>query len=1161
MRTAALVLFCMLGTLSYGQKTFPALLAKMNGQLQAMRITKMRADVTVWGDICETQMTLTFFNPHNRQLSGTLFFPVPVGATVSGYGLDIKGTMMEGVVVDKDRARIIYEKVVRRRVDPGLVEWTKGNVFRTRVFPLPARGSRTISISYLSEIEKGKYRLPFVGKDRIPEFELHLTLLEKPVSRGEITVGGKPLEFRDAELGVTAKIKAKDLLPDKELVIDLKRKSGRQLLVETAPDGNCYFVAVDYPKHPKHPKPTRPPEKIMIFWDASGSRSSSDALRQIQFVKEFFKQIQLQKDSRQTIDVELIVFRHTAEKARQFKVVKSNATELLAALHQIRYDGGTQLGSVSPALAGSDIDLCLVFTDGFSNFGYSTSNRFAVPVHTISSAMAVDSYALRRMSSKSNGQFINLVSLSPKRAVARLLQPRFEYLPDKSTVKHVETYPRIAVAAGQRMIVAGRLDAAEASVPLCYGGNGRLQDKRTVRVSKTSAIKCDLLWRYWAQLKLRDLLIDQERNKEEIKHLGVAHNLVTPYTSFLVLESLSQYLEFNVTPPRSAPELRRKFQEEMARRGRQREETRRKNLDGLAAKWKEMSAWHETHRDGKEYFRKAGVQLEEAKDLVAKRELPSATNGFIAAHEVLQSCSHKNSKLAEQVSKNYRNCLTDAADRLLTWAAMGGSRERSLNYYLRAKYLLDKASLSDTARQKQNRAKIRQIAQGIEICKSQYRSRLDRWMLDAQTLAGRGRKKEAIEMLERILVVDPTQRAAKALLQKHCPEASARRELYLGLLQGKQWAPIRKSNLFRVDTTVMSTIKLNPIDMLLIEPELSEDIEMESRTYACRRAGGSYGGRAGVDTRDEESVPPDNPSSPNARITMKKWDPQMAYLKAIKAAESALQFEVYMDQKRSYGTSPGFYLDCAYYFAEVKQPKLAAQILSNVAELQLDNTAHLRTLGHRLAQIEQLDYSRLAFKEVLRLRPEEPQSFRDLALVLTRMGRHKEAIDILVQLVSRRWDRFADIELIALVELNEIYARCPKGTPFPLGDQFRTSIPTDLRVVMTWDTDATDMDLYVVEPTGEEVFFGHNRGKNGSRMSKDFTDGYGPEEYLCPTTMVGEYKIRAKYFGSRSRELIGPVTLQVELFTNYGRPTQKRQAITIRLDEAKERINIGKIKF
>ena len=92
---------------------------------------------------------------------------------------------------------------------------------------------------------------------------------------------------------------------------------------------------------------------------------------------------------------------------------------------------------------------------------------------------------------------------------------------------------------------------------------------------------------------------------------------------------------------------------------------------------------------------------------------------------------------------------------------------------------------------------------------------------------------------------------------------------------------------------------------------------------------------------------------------------------------------VYLKNRGEYGDSPAFYLDCADFFQQ-RDSALALQILSNVAEMELENAQLLRVLGHRLTQLGQYALAIHTFEEVLGLRPEEPQSYRDLALVLIR---------------------------------------------------------------------------------------------------------------------------------------------------------------------------------
>ena len=132
----------------------PTLMVTQAGQLIPMLVDSVDVNVVIRGLLAETTMTMVFRNPHNRVLAGELVFPLPAGATVSGYGLDVGGQLVEGVVVEKHQARIVFEKEVRREVviDPGLVEHVRGNNFRTRVYPIPAGGKRTVMVRYVSEL-------------------------------------------------------------------------------------------------------------------------------------------------------------------------------------------------------------------------------------------------------------------------------------------------------------------------------------------------------------------------------------------------------------------------------------------------------------------------------------------------------------------------------------------------------------------------------------------------------------------------------------------------------------------------------------------------------------------------------------------------------------------------------------------------------------------------------------------------------------------------------------------------------------------------------------------------------------------------------------------------------------------------------------------------
>ncbi|MBX7185552.1 MAG: DUF2135 domain-containing protein [Vicinamibacteria bacterium] len=318
-------------------------------------------------------------------------------------------------------------------------------------------------------------------------------------------------------------------------------------------------------------------------------------------------------------------------------------------------------------------------------------------------------------------------------------------------------------------------------------------------------------------------------------------------------------------------------------------------------------------------------------------------------------------------------------------------------------------------------------------------------------------------------------------------------------------------------------------------------------------------------------------------IVLKAWNPDTPYLRAITQAGRGKAYAEFLTQRVTHGESPAFFLDCADYFLKAGDRALAIRVLTDIAELRLEEPQLLRVVAHRLQQIEEFDLALVLFESVLRLRPEEPQSLRDVAGVLTEradlrprplaanrasaLSDYERALQLLQRVIMGTWDsRFDEIQVFAIEESNRILAKVqrdagPGAIKNVMDPRLRLNFETDLRIVLTWDTDDTDMDLWVVEPSGEQAMYSNNLTTIGGMVSDDFTDGYGPEEYLIREGMPGVYRIKADYFGSRAQTLTGPTTLQATIFTDFGRPTEKRRSITIRLGQAKENLDIGEVQL
>ncbi|KAH3714151.1 Vault protein inter-alpha-trypsin domain protein [Pelomyxa schiedti] len=96
------------------------------------------------------------------------------------------------------------------------------------------------------------------------------------------------------------------------------------------------------------------------------------------------------------------------------------------------------------------------------------------------------------------------------------------------------------------------------------------------------------------------------------------------------------------------------------------------------------------------------------------------------------------------------------------------------------------------------------------------------------------------------------------------------------------------------------------------------------------------------------------------------------------------------------------------------------------------------------------------------------------------------------------------------------------------------NLPVDLRVVLSWDVDMTDVDLIVEDPHGERCYPFQNHTRHGGLLSEDFTRGYGPVEYLIKEALPGPYKIFASLFHAPSTT--SQVFCAARIYTNFGRP-------------------------
>ena len=204
----------------------------------------------------------------------------------------------------------------------------------------------------------------------------------------------------------------------------------------------------------------------------------------------------------------------------------------------------------------------------------------------------------------------------------------------------------------------------------------------------------------------------------------------------------------------------------------------------------------------------------------------------------------------------------------------------------------------------------------------------------------------------------------------------------------------------------------------------------------------------------------------------------------------------------------------------------ALRVLSSLVELSPGDGIVARDVAQTLVAWGLVGHAYHLYLRVAEARPFEPQSYLALARCAEQAGRGDLALAWYAVAIGGQWDgRFGDFSEIATFDGTHCLRRIARGElEANLGagpDEWQSEtlerlgkVSYGLAVAIEWNTDATDVDLHVLDPIGEHCFYGHRETELGGRLSRDVTQGYGPELYLLPEPVTGEYVVWARYFSS-----------------------------------------------
>jgi Ca-activated chloride channel family protein len=534
--------------------------------------------VEIVNQVAKTSIDQVFINHFDRDIEGTYIFPVPEGASVSDFAMYLGSQRVAGEMLDSREARRIYEDIVRRMRDPGLLEYMGRNLFRARVYPIPAHGEKRVQISYTEVLksENGlvKYLYPLnterFSRDPLTNVSISVRIESQVPIINVYSPSHKVSVRKEGEGQARLGYEDKDVRPDKDFLVYYslsKDDVGLSFMNWEGPDGNFFMLLAS-------PRFAAAGEKIVnknvvLVLDSSGSMSGTK-IRQAKAAARFVLNHLGPRDSFTLIDFDDNV---TAFSDGLVPATEANVARALKFVEAIEDSGATNindalLAALSRMRDGERPSYVLFLTDGLPTAGTTETadilrnvqkaNELRSRIFVFGVGDDVNTELLDRLASDHRGASVYIGETEDLEAALSSFYEKISspLLADLAVeFKGIETsqvYPRALpdLFKGSELVLVGKY-SGEGPVSVVMTGKSGREAKRFVLESRalTGSDRFGFLPRLWATRRIGYLLEEirlQGQNKEltdEIRRLGLKYGIVTPYTSFLVTEREQQTID------------------------------------------------------------------------------------------------------------------------------------------------------------------------------------------------------------------------------------------------------------------------------------------------------------------------------------------------------------------------------------------------------------------------------------------------------------------------------------------------------------------------------------------------------------------------------------------------------------------------------------------
>lgn len=565
-----------------------------------------RVDVKVKERGATTHVDMTFSNPTSRQLEATFLFPVPKGATIDELALWMNGKREVGKVMEKAEARRIYESIVRRARDPGLIEYVDSELVEIRVYPIPPNGKQRIELTYshLVDYEGGLYRYSYPMKtdQRATSTMEDFTFTMKIDGRAPIKNLYSPTHTlatrrRGSTGDASIEKNAFSLADDLRLFWTVDDKDvGINVLSFREGDEPGYFMLLASPRDEVRDQEIIG-KRVAFVVDTSGSMEGS----KMQSVKAALDQVLTKLGEDDLFSIVHFGGYAEAWKDKMVSASSSNVAEARRFVAGLEPLGGTNIQEAldvafSTASGSSKAPLMVVFlTDGRPTVGDTDTAALVKLVEkqrTEKSARLfvlgvgddLNAVLLDKMAGQNGGSALFLKDNAALKDEVATFYDKISHpvLADlKLNIDGVTTFgthPRALgdLFRGQQLVVVGRYRTPGRAKVTLTGETPKGKRTFTADVDfATRTTEHPFVARLWAQRQV-GLMLDEIRQKgeqpglvAEVTQLATRFGIVTPWTSYLVVEEGAVMQprpdgpgDRPMPPPRPMPVTRGSFEDE-----------------------------------------------------------------------------------------------------------------------------------------------------------------------------------------------------------------------------------------------------------------------------------------------------------------------------------------------------------------------------------------------------------------------------------------------------------------------------------------------------------------------------------------------------------------------------------------------------------------------